>query len=365
MRDTPQGYSYDAMRPRAFRNAPPSIMTLRLLAAGALALVSGVVVGCGSSGATNTIGAESPTTTPSTATVATTTPATLPGNGKPPVAVGWENDTEQFVLGQLYYQALQAEGFTVTINQNLGPISLRLQQLQNGGKGDGVDMYPEYLDVWNSQVAGDTHSFTKLSRSYAAAQNFAIPHGLELLNPTPFSDTSGIGVTVSFAQQNGLRTIRDLAKVAATLTLGGPPQFQTDQMGGLPAMETAYGFSPAAYKPLELGSQYQALDQGAVQAAYVNTTDGELTSENYRLLTDTKKAFGVGNVVPVVTLKVLEEEGPAFAATINRVSALLTMPVIRELNAEADPALAGKSPAGVASRFLADHGLIPPSSATS
>jgi len=39
--------------------------------------------------------------------------------------------------------------------------------------------------------------------------------------------------------------------------------------------------------------------------------------------------------------------------------ALLTMPVIRELNAEVD--LSGETPPGVASRFLADHGLIPPS----
>jgi osmoprotectant transport system substrate-binding protein len=93
----------------------------------------------------------------------------------------------------------------------------------------------------------------------------------------------------------------------------------------------------------------------------VSTTDGQFTSGNYALLTDTKKVFGIGNVVPVVSAKILKEEGPVFAATINRVSALLSMQVIRELNAEVDPDLAGKNPAGVASRFLADHGLIPPS----
>jgi glycine betaine/choline ABC-type transport system substrate-binding protein len=110
---------------------------------------------------------------------------------------------------------------------------------------------------------------------------------------------------------------------------------------------------------VDIGSQYKALDQGTVQAAYVNTTDGEFTTGNYSLLTDTKKVFGIGNVVPVVSIKAIDEEGPVFVATINRVTALLTVPVIRQLNAEVD--LSGETPPGVASRFLADHGLIPPS----
>jgi osmoprotectant transport system substrate-binding protein len=68
----------------------------------------------------------------------------------------------------------------------------------------------------------------------------------------------------------------------------------------------------------------------------------------------------VGNVVPVVSLHVLEEEGPAFADTVNRVSALLTLPAIRALNASVD--LAGVDPASAARRFLVTHGLVPPSS---
>ena len=43
--------------------------------------------------------------------------------------------------------------------------------------------------------------------------------------------------------------------------------------------------------------------------------------------------FGWGNVVPVASVRALDAEGPAFEATINRVSALLTLPAMRELNA--------------------------------
>lgn len=345
-------------------------MISRLPAAVVVLLTALTVAGCNESsgsGGSSAVSSTTATTTTTTTTTAatTTTTSAQPGTGKPQVTIGDENDTEQFVLGELYYWALKAQGFPVFINQNIGPAQIRLQQLRSGGKNGGIDMYPEYLNVWNSEYAGDHRHFTTLHSAYVWGESFAFLHGLELLKPTPFSDTVGIGVTVAYAQQNGLRTIESLRNVATNLTLGGPPQFQQDQTSGLPAMEQAYGFAPANYKVLETGlAPYQALDQQTVQAAYVNTTDGEFASSNYRLLTDTRKVFGIGNVVPVVSLKALQEEGPVFAATINRVSALLTLPVIRELNAEVDPDLAGKSAAGVASRFLADHGLIPPTLVT-
>jgi osmoprotectant transport system substrate-binding protein len=340
-------------------------MTARLPVVAVSALTILALGACSSSNSTpstttttSSVSGSATTTTTTSATTTTTTTTPLPGADKPPVIIGDKNYTEQFVLGELYSEALQAEGFHVSsLDQNIGPLSVAIKGLQTGI----FNMYPEYLNVWNSQVAGYTRRFKTVASAYRAAQRYAVKHGMELLKPTPFSDTSGIGVTVNFAHQNHVRTIGSLANVASTLTLGGPPQFQQDSATGLPAMEQVYGFSPASYKVLNLGDQYKALDQATVEAAYVNTTDGQFTSGNYALLTDTKKVFGIGNIVPVVSAKILKEEGPVFAATINRVSALLSMQVIRELNAEVDPDLAGKNPAGVASRFLADHGLIPPS----
>jgi glycine betaine/choline ABC-type transport system substrate-binding protein len=220
-----------------------------------------------------------------------------------------------------------------------------------------VDMYPEYLGTWNTTVAGDQSQYRTARAAYDAGQQYAQAHGLELLHATPFSDVDAVGVTLAYAQQNGLHAIGDLTRVAPTLTLGAPPQFKTSQQG-LVGIEQAYGVLPAAFKPLEVGEQYQALDQGSVQAADVSTTDGQLLSGQYALLDDPKRLFGWGNVVPVVPSKVLAAEGPAFAATINAVSALLTTAVMRELNADVD--VYHQDPALVAKQFLIAHGLEPP-----
>ncbi len=299
------------------------------------------------------------TSTPSTSTAtgATTTSSTsttaLPGTGKPQITIGDKNFTEQFVLGELYRQALVAQGFTVQLNRNIGPTEVTLQALKNGS----LAMYPEYLNTFNTAIAHYTHGFRGRVQAYAAAQRYALAHGLELLQPTPFSDTDAIGVTVGYAEANHLSSLRDLARVAPSLTIGGPPQFQQSSPG-LPTIEQAYGVTPAGFKSLAVGDQYTALNDGSVQAADVSTTDGQLASGDYKLLSDSSNLFGWGNVVPVVPAAVLAAEGPAFAETINRISALLTTPVMRELNAAVD--VAGQDPTAVAQQFLETHGLIPP-----
>jgi osmoprotectant transport system substrate-binding protein len=309
------------------------------LALSAAALLSG----CGSATRDGATAATTPTTTS-----ATTTP--LPGAGKPTVTIGDKNFTEQFVLGELYAEALRAQGFNVVLNRNIGPTEVTVPALESGR----LSMYPEYMQVWNQAVAGYNHTFRSRLAAYRAGLNYAVNHGLVLLHPTPFSNTDAIGVTRAYAAAHGLRSLADLRTVAPEMTLGAPIQFQQSPTG-LPAIEQAYGFVPAAVKSLDVGSQYQALDQGVVQAADVGTTDGQLTTGNYTLLRDPLRTFGWGNVVPVVSARAIVDEGPVFAATIERVSRLLTTTAMRRMNAAVD--ISNQDPAAVAKQFLLAHGI--------
>jgi osmoprotectant transport system substrate-binding protein len=306
-----------------------------------------------SSSSTAATATRSPTSTTSTTSSATT--AALPGTGKPTVTIGDKNYTEQFVLGQLYSQALQAQGFTVQLNQNIGPTDVTVRALQSGLLG----MYPEYLNVFNSSIARYRHGFRSQADAYRAAERYAVAHGLQLLAATPFSDTNAVSVTVGYARANRLRSLTDLPRVASQMTLGGPP-LSEQTPPGLAVLENAYGFTPKAFTPLAVGAQYSALINGSVQAAEVQTTDGQLADGDYRVLSDPQKVFGWGNVVPVVSARALSAEGPAFADTIDKISAVLTTRVIRQLNQAVD--ISGQSPAMVAHQFLVTHGLIPISS---
>ena len=342
------------------------------VAAAVAAAVAGGVAGCGaaSSGrqASKTIprvtgrtvaattGHPAPVTSVSTATVVTgnaTTTTVLPGTGKPTILLGDSNTPEQFILGQLYRLALKNEGYSVSLSRNVGPAAVSLEAMQQGS----LDIFPQYLNVWDTSVADLRQPPGSLQAAYDAGQAWASAHKMTLLGPTPFSDTSGIAVLSTFAAHDQLRTLFDLSGISGGVTLGGPPEFSQD-VGGLPSVEHAYGFTPATTKLVAIGSQYAELRSGAIQAAYVNTTDPQLAEPTFRLLADPAHVFGFGNVVPVVSDATLVAEGPQFEATIDEVDALLTQTAIRGLNAEVQ--LGHADPESVAREFLQGNGLLPP-----
>jgi len=267
------------------------------------------------------------------------------------VTIGDKNFTEQFILGELYSQALSAQGFTVNLNSNIGAPQVTAQAMADGQ----LDMYPEYIGDFNTELAGNDAVFRSVRAALAAGRSYAMDHGLRLLKPTPFSDTDAIAVLASYGAEHHLRGIADLTRVESDLTLGAPIQFATSQTGLL-GMQSLYGVNPAHVQPLAIGLQYQALTAGTVQAADVFTTDGQLASGQYQLLRDPEHLFGFGNVVPVVTQGALLAEGPAFTDTIDKVSAQLTDQAMRQLNA--DVTIYGMAPVTAAQQFLLAHGLL-------
>jgi len=331
----------------------------------AVVLVALTCVACASSRTTSptqdtptssssTLSSSTTTSTATSRASATTADTTaLPGAGKPAITVGDKNYAEQFVLGQLYAQALRAQGYSVNVNQNIGPTDVTVQALQNGS----LTVYPEYLNTFNTAVARYRHGFGTLLDAYDGAQHYALGHGMQVLAPTPFSDTPAIAVTVAYAAQNHVRGIGDLDRVTGDLTLGGPPQFQQGTPG-LPALNVIYGFVPIGYRPMAVGDQYPALNSGTIQAAEVNSTDAQLASGDYVVLRDPRRVFGWGNVVPVVSDKAAAAEGPAFADTIQRVDDTLTTATIRQLNYAVS--IAGQDPASAARQYLQTHGLLAP-----
>jgi osmoprotectant transport system substrate-binding protein len=296
---------------------------------------------------------------PSTKPVAV--PSGQPGKGKPAVTIGDKNFTEQFILGQLYAQALRARGYTVHLRSDIGPSGTTDGELLHGR----IDMYPEYTGVivsalQNITLAGPGGASApaktpphSAKQAYQQAASYEDSQGFTMLNPTPFQNADRVATTPAFARAHGLRTMSDLGRLGP-FTYGGPPENRT-RYEGLRGMQQAYGLHNTRFVPFPIGAQYQALNSGKVDTIAVFTTDGRLLHGHYTELTDPKNIFGYQNVAPVVRKSVLKREGPAFAQTLNAVSGKLTTPVMGQLNSAVD--VARRSPAAVARTFLAAHGL--------
>jgi osmoprotectant transport system substrate-binding protein len=279
-----------------------------------------------------------------------TTDASQPGKGKPAVTMGAKNFTEQFILGELYSQALKAKGFSVTLKSNIGSSEITDKALTSGQ----IDIYPEYTGVIATELAGTKDQPRSEQDTYDIAKKFENKRGFSVLDRTPFFDADGLAVLPAYAQKNGLRTIADLKKVGR-FSFGAPPENRT-RFQGLKGLQQAYGLKQIDFKPLAIGLQYTALDAGKIDAAAVFTTDAKLAGGKYTVLEDTQGIFGFQNVTPVVSTKVLDAEGPAFAQTLNAVSAKLTNDAMQKMNSAVD--IDKQKPASVAATFLKANSLV-------
>ena len=311
-----------------------------LLALAAMALF---VAGCG--GDDNGGGSSSSSSSGSSSAA-----AAQPGKGKPPITIGTKDFTEEFVLGELYKQALEAKGYTVTLKRNIGPTEITDKALTS----KQIDAYPEYTGITTAVVAKDDKLSPTKEDTAREAKAFYEKRGQTVIGPTPFQDVDAIATTKAFAQKNNLKSVADL-KNLPSFSLGARPEFKSRNTG-LVGMEKQYGIDNAKFKQLALGLQYQALDKGDVDSANVFSTDSQLASGKYTVLQDPKGVFGFQQVYFVINKDKYDALGGAqFADVVASVNKLLTNPAMQSMNAAVD--IDKKDPKAVAAQFLRANGL--------
>jgi osmoprotectant transport system substrate-binding protein len=267
---------------------------------------------------------------------------------KPTVTIGTKNFTEQYVLGQLYKQALEAKGYKVVYKENIGSSELIDTALKSGK----INFYPEYTGVIVADLAKLPAPKTAAA-AYAAAKKFEEGRGNTLLNATPFYDSDSFGMLTSNAKKLGVKTIEDMKKVKS-FSYAGFPECKT-RITCLLGLKQIYGLTQVTFVPLGSISVYTVLDQGKATAGDVFSTDPQLAGSKYTVLKDTKHIFGFQNVAPVLSQSLAKAGGTSFAATVNAVSAKLTLQAMIAMNKAV--AIDKKSPADVASAFLAANQL--------
>ncbi|MDP9425287.1 MAG: glycine/betaine ABC transporter substrate-binding protein, partial [Actinomycetota bacterium] len=156
----------------------------------------------------------------------------------PKVVVGSKNFTEQFILGELYAQALQAKGFNVEKNLNLGSEQIADRALQSGQ----IDMYPEYTGtalvstLKDKEPAPDTPEATYERAKELYAQR---DPANTMLTPADFNNSYGIVVVKEVAQREDLKTLDDLAEASPNLRFATYSEFQNRE-DGFPNLKKQY-----------------------------------------------------------------------------------------------------------------------------
>lgn len=267
------------------------------------------------------------------------------------ITLGTQEFPEARVLGELWRQALAVNGYAVDLRKGVGPA----EDLDRALQDREVDGYVAYTGTVLSVVAGQEVTGLDPEQTYQRAREFYAGQDMVMSEMTPFENRDAIAVSEAYAAERDLGTIDDLAEVG-TVRLGARPEFEDLQLG-LAGLRDVYGLD-ASFVPLELGTQYDALDAGEVDAVDAFTTDPQLVSGEYRLLDDPERLFGSQNVVMVVGQDKLDSiDADAFLAVVDRVNRELTEDAVVRLNAEVTD---GRAEEDVARAFLDGVGLTTP-----
>jgi osmoprotectant transport system substrate-binding protein len=208
-----------------------------------------------------------------------TTGITKGGGGN--VTVGAANFSENQTLGELYRIALTAAGYTVKV-QRIGNRELYEPALERGE----VHVVPEYLgtltEFLNKKINGASAqpvASGDVDKTLAALKELGGKKGLTFGTPSAAADQNAFAVTKAFADQQGIKSLSDLAAKcsgAATI-LGGPPECPQRPFCQ-PGLEKTYGLKFGPFTSLDsAGPQTKtALRTGKITVGLVLSSDGSL-----------------------------------------------------------------------------------------
>jgi osmoprotectant transport system substrate-binding protein len=269
---------------------------------------------------------------------------------KPTILIGTKAFTEEYILGQLYGQALAAKGFHVKYHGSFASSELADPAIRSGK----IDMYPEYTGIIVLDLAKSKTFPATAAATYTKAQKFEHKHGLTLLKRTPFVDADTFTMLTKTANKLGVKKISDLKKVKH-FSYAGFPECKT-RITCLLGLKNVYGLKQVKFVSLGSISVYTLIDKGQVTGGDGFTTDPQQSSKKYTALVDNKHIFGFQNVAPVFRQSLLKGSvGTQITSICNKVSSLLTIKAMRAMDKAAYVQKA--TPKQIADGFLKANGL--------
>lgn len=264
--------------------------------------------------------------------------------------IGSKNFTEQFILAEMYAQALEARGYRVERFINLGGTLIAHQAVVSGK----IDMYPEYTGTALAAVVKGTVSSDPAAVYRQVKEYYERQLGLTLLNYSKMNNGYVLVVLPETARRYRLQTMSDLARVSRQLVLGAGPEW-ADREDGVPGLRRHYGMEFKEFRPMLTALKYQALRERQVDVINGFTTDGQIAAMRLVRLADDRNFWPPYRVAPVVRREIAVNY-PGIVRILNAVTALLTDEAQAELNWRVDGQK--EEPRDVARDFLRKHGLV-------
>ena len=265
--------------------------------------------------------------------------------------VGSKEFTENKILGQITIAAIQAAGGTAEDKTGISGTATVRAALTSGE----IDMYWDYTGTGWVNILGNTT--TDLPDDlFKAVKDADAANKVVWIGPSPLNNSYGLAVKKDLADQEGLKTMSDLAEYIkanpSDAKICAASEFiQRDD--GLQGVEKAYGVKFSVVE-LDMNLIYPQVGKQCV-VGEITTTDARIQSNDLFSLEDDKKFFVPYNAALTVRSDVAEAN-PDLDKLFTEIAEALDNETMIVLNGKVD--VDGEREADVAKDWLREKGFI-------
>ncbi len=287
------------------------------------------------------------------------------------VSVGNKNFTEQYIIGQMIKQLLEAGGFAVEYRPDLTSMALRA-----GMKSGEIDICADYTGTaWMIHLKRKYEPGTGHRTVYQNVKKADKENGFIWIDPIWNNNSYALASWPEFTEKHGLKTLSDLAALyrkndGEILTF---INFEfSARPDGLYALEDIYDFNIARshLKTATPGASLLSLEEHKAKVAMVFGTDPAIAENGWHVYLDNKSVFPPYDLTPYIRREALESY-PEIEEILNSLSASFPgkpgepitpqlveecQKIWRRLNAKVD--VRKLDPGKVARQYLRENRLI-------
>lgn len=272
------------------------------------------------------------------------------GGGGETIRLRPQDFAESVTLTEVYAQFLESKGYTTEVQTPDGAFREGVYPALEGGDADIVIDYTgsaaSFLEPEGTPSPDPDETYDRLVE--------ALGEDLTAAAYSPAEDKNALVVLKSFAEENGLTKISDLAKVQDQVTFGGSAQCIEREDCLLGYQGDTYGLTFRDVKTLDYGPPLAAgLKSGDIQAAQYQTTAPEIDSGDFVVLEDDKGLLSADNIVPIVRAEASDDE---LIAALDELSEQLTTEDLIGWNVATD--IDKEESVDVATAWLEEKGLL-------
>ncbi len=253
----------------------------------------------------------------------------------PAISIGAQDFGESAILAEITSQALSNAGYDASVQEVGGFRDLQFGAFESGDVNLAPDYVASQLEFLND-AAGQATS--DVNQTFGLLTPLLAEKSLTGVTPSNAVDTNAFVVTEETSDELGITTLSDLAAKGADLTLGAPPDCETNGFC-IPGLQRVYGVDLSAnFEPLEFGVIPTSLDEGAIDVGVVSSTDGRLADPEtgWVLLEDDKGMLAADNIFYVEANDLVEAYGDDLTALLEEISSELTTEELVEMNKRYD-----------------------------